>query len=53
MVYSKQNNVSNDCLSKQIFCGHPSNILRIFNAVKDKKNKILNRLVKNLLKCDE
>ncbi|MCP5007379.1 MAG: hypothetical protein GY941_26090 [Planctomycetes bacterium] len=45
--------VSNDWLSEHIFCGHPSNISRCINAVKDKKNKILNRLVKNLLKCED
>ncbi len=45
--------VSNDWLSEHIFCGHPSNITRCINAVKDKKNKILNRLVKNLLKCED
>ena len=45
--------VSNDWLSEHIFCGHPNNIPRCINAVKDKKNKILNRLVKNLLKCED
>ncbi|MCP4984787.1 MAG: hypothetical protein GY928_01610, partial [Colwellia sp.] len=45
--------VSNDWLSEHIFCGHPSNISRCINAVKGKKNKILNRLVKNLLKCED
>ncbi len=44
--------VSNDWLSEHIFCGHPNNIPRSINAVKGKKNKILNRLVKNLLKCE-
>ena len=45
--------VSNDWLSQHIFCGHPGNIPRYINAVKDKKSKVLNRHVKSLLKCED
>ncbi|MCP4367129.1 MAG: hypothetical protein GY797_03285 [Deltaproteobacteria bacterium] len=41
--------VSNDWLSEHSFCGHPDNIPRCINEVKDRKNKILNRLVKVIL----
>ncbi len=42
--------VSNGWLSEHILCGHPNKIPRCINAVKDRKDKILNRLVKKLLK---
>jgi REP element-mobilizing transposase RayT len=45
--------VSNGWLSEHIFCGHPNNIPRCINDVKGKKSKILNRLVKNLLECED
>ncbi len=45
--------VSNDWLSEHIFCGHPNNIPRYINEIKGKKNKILNRLVKVLLICED
>ncbi len=44
---------SNGWLSEHIFCGHPGNIPRYINAVKDKKSNTLNRLVKSLLKCED
>ncbi len=45
--------VSNDWLSEHIFCGHPNNIPRYIDEIKGKKNKILNRLVKVLLICED
>ncbi len=44
---------SNGWLSEHIFCGHPGNIPRYINAVKDKKSNTLNRLVKGLFKCED
>ncbi len=45
--------VSNNWLSEHIFCGHPNNIPHSINEVKGKRNKILNRLVKTMLICEE
>ena len=45
--------VTNDWLSEHIQCGHPANIPRCMNAVKDKKNKVTQRLVKEMLKCED
>ena len=45
--------VTNDWLSEHIQCGHPANIPRCMNAVKDKKNKMTQRLVKEMLKCED
>ncbi len=45
--------VSNNWLSGHIFCGHPNNVPHSINEVKGKKNKLLNRLVKTMLICED
>jgi len=44
--------ISNDWLSEHVHCGRPANIRRCINAVKDKKNKLVQRLVKKMLECE-
>lgn len=45
--------VTNDWLSEHVHCGHPANVPRCMNAVKEKKDKAIQRLVRKLLKCED